>query len=49
MRRCLDRVVKNEIIQNSDIPPKTNKRLFSRLKNYKKPHGGDVDKICKED
>ena len=31
MRRCLDRFVKNGIFQ-ADIPPKANKRFFSRLK-----------------
>ena len=35
MRRCLDRVVNNEIFQNSDIPPKTNKRFFHRLKTIR--------------
>ena len=35
MRRCLDQVVKNEIFQNSDIPPKTNKRFFPRLKTIR--------------
>ena len=34
MRRCLDRFVKNEIFQ-SDIPPKTNKRFFPRLKTIR--------------
>ena len=32
MRQCLDRVGKNEISQNSDITPKTNKQLFPQLK-----------------
>ena len=35
MRRCLDRVVKNKIFQNSDIPRKTNKRIFPRLKTIR--------------
>ena len=34
MRRRLDRFVKNEIFQ-SDIPPKTNKRFFPRLKTIR--------------
>ena len=34
MRRCLERFVKNEIFQ-SDIPPKTNKRFFPRLKTIR--------------
>ena len=45
MCRCLDQVVKNEIFQNSDIRPKTNKRFFSSTENYKKPHGRGVQKI----
>ena len=35
MRQCLDRVVKNKIFQNSDIPPKKNKRFFPRLKTVR--------------
>ena len=35
MRQCLDRVVKNEIFQNSHIPPKTNKLFFLRQKTIR--------------
>ena len=45
MRRYVDRVVKNEICQNSDIAPKASMWFFTRLKNYKKPHGRDAEKI----
>lgn len=45
LRRYVDRVVKNEICQNSDIAPKTSMSFFTRLKNYKKPHGRDAEKI----
>ena len=43
MGRCLDRFVKNGIFQ-ADIPPKANKRFFSRLKTIRS-HGGSVKKI----
>ena len=43
MPRCLDHFVKNEIFQ-SDIPPKTNKRFFPRLKTVRS-HGGSVKRI----
>ena len=36
MRRCLDRVVKNKIFQNSDIPRETIKRIFPRLKTIRR-------------
>ena len=43
MRRCLERFVKSKMFQ-SDIPSKTNKRFFPRLKTLKS-HGGSVKKI----
>ena len=35
MRRCLDRLVKNEMFQSNDIPPKTNKRFFPQQKTIR--------------